>query len=314
MKKSVPCIALLLVLSVLSSEAQRERRGRQGQQRQYRDKGGTVYATAEDGTKLRWRVFPGSGPGPHPAVLVIHGGGFRTEPVSPMSIQAGQDAAAAGFNAFVVEYRLAPPGKLPDQKSSGRYPEQTNDLKKAVRAARQYPGGNGKVGAIGGSAGGAHDVYLAATGTQGDDRLDAAVALSGAYDFTDPGSLEQTGFRRKTANYAGSSATDSLRKASPITYVDSEVAPLYVIASDDEAMPPQQFTNLIRKLNDVGAKGFKQFLRTNSHRHSFSYWPDVGKRALDFLKEHLGAPESGPPKANETSTPAASTTPSPATR
>jgi dipeptidyl aminopeptidase/acylaminoacyl peptidase len=56
--------------------------------------------------------------------------------------------------------------------------DQTNDLKQAVRAARKYPGGNGKVGAIGGSAGGSHDVYLAATGTKDDDRLDAAVALS----------------------------------------------------------------------------------------------------------------------------------------
>mgnify|MGYP003694789245 CR=1 FL=1 len=86
------------------------------------------------------------------------------------------------------------------------------------------------------------------------------------------------GFRRKTANYAGASDTDSLRKASPITYVDSEVAPLYVIASDDEAMPPQQFSDLMRKLKDVGAKEFKQLLRTNSHRHSFSYWARCGDK------------------------------------
>jgi hypothetical protein len=80
------------------------------------------------------------------------------------------------------------PGALPGQKSNGRYQDQTNDLK-TVREARKYPGGNGKVGAIGGSAGGSHDVYLAATETKGDDRFDAAVALSGAYDFTDKRSL-----------------------------------------------------------------------------------------------------------------------------
>ncbi len=204
--------------------------------------------------------------------------------------QAARDAAAVGFNAFLVEFRSAPPDKLPGQKSSGRYPEQTNDLKKAVRAARQYPGGNGKVGAIGGSSGGSHDVYLAATGSKGDDRLDAAVAISGAYDFTDPGSLQRPPFRRKVANYVGSSDMDALRKASPITYVDSEVAPLYVIASKDESMPPEQFSDLIRKLKEVGAKGFKQLLRPG-HHHSFSNWPDVSERALDFLKEHLGTPE-----------------------
>ncbi len=74
----------------------------------------------------------------------------------------------------------------------------------AVREARKYPGGNGKVGAIGGSAGGSHDVYLAATGTKGDDRLDAAVAFSGAYDFTDKGSLGLQHFWRIVENYVGS--------------------------------------------------------------------------------------------------------------
>jgi acetyl esterase/lipase len=307
MKKSIPLLALLLVLSVLSSEAQQERRGRRGQHRQHRDNGGTVYATAEDGTQLKWTVFPAVGPGPHPAVLVIHGGGFDREPSSPRMHQAARDAAAVGFNAFLVEFRFAPPDKLPGQKSSGRYPEQTNDLKRAVRAARQYPGGNGKVGAIGGSSGGSHDVYLAATGSKGDDRLDAAVAISGAYDFNDRGSLKHAPFQRKVVNYVGSSDPDSLRKASPITYIDSEVAPLYVIASSDESMPPEQFSDLIRKLHEVGAKDFKQLLRTG-HRHSFSNWPDVREKALDFLKEHLGAPEG----ANATATASPATTPEPA--
>ena len=53
--------------------------------------------------RLKWNVFPGEGPGPHPAVLVIHGGGFRDEPVSPKTLRAARDAAEAGFNAFVPE-------------------------------------------------------------------------------------------------------------------------------------------------------------------------------------------------------------------
>src|SRR6266446_3450714 len=291
MKKSIPFIALLLVLSVVSTEAQRGRPSRQQQRehREHRDLGDTVYATADDGTPLKWKVFSAAGPGPHPAVLVIHGGGFDETPASPKMIQSARDAAAAGFNAFLVEYRLARRSALPGQKSMGRYPDQTNDLKQAVRAARQYPGGNGKVGAIGGSSGGAHDVYLAATGTKGDDRLDAAVALSGAYDFTDQGSLRHEGFRRKVENYTGSSSPEDFRKASPVTYVDASVAPLYVVASDGESMPPEQYRDLIRKLQEVGATNFKQLLQTNSQRHAFANWPEVRDEALDFLKEHLGA-------------------------
>ncbi len=316
MKKSVSFITLLLVLSVASSEAQRERRSRQQQQqhRQRQDLGDTVYATADDGTQLKWKVFPAAGPGPHPAVLVIHGGGFIATPASPKTLQSARDAAAAGFNAFLVDYRLAAArNALPGQKSSGRYPDQTNDLKEAVRAARKYPGGNGKVGAIGGSAGGSHDVYLAATGTKGDDRLDAAVALSGAYDFTDEESLGKGQFRRKVENYAGSPSPEDLRKASPITYVDASVAPLYVVASDDEAMPPEQYRDLIRRLKEVGATNFKQLLRTNSHQHAFSYWPEVRDEALDFLKEHLGA-EASSAKTGARPRPAASATASPTAR
>ncbi len=302
--KTLSILVLFLVLNLPPVEArerdrERDREARQ-ERRQERNRSaarGTVYGTADDGTELKWTVYPASGAGPHPAVLVIHGGGFRKEPNSPKTIQAARDAAAAGFNVFHAEYRLAAPGRLPGQKSAGRYPDQTNDLKIAVRAARVYPGGNGKVGAIGGSAGAAHDVYLAATGTAGDDRLDAAVALSGAYDFNEPGSHEHRGFEMKVKNYVGSSDPAALRKASPITYVDAAVAPLFVIASDREAMPPEQYPNLIQKLESVGATNFQKLLRTDSQAHAFAYWPEVRDRCLAFLKENLGAPSkatSGP--------------------
>ena len=200
MMKTAAIIALLLLLNIPPAYTQDDRGGQRRQRRRNQASSGTVYGTADDGTPLRWTLYPGAGPGPHPAVLVIHGGGFKKEPNSPKTIQAAEDAAAAGFNGFLVEYRLASRRGLPGQKSMGRYPDQTNDLKIAVRAARHYAGGNGKVGAIGGSAGGAHDVYLAATGTPGDDRLDAAVALSGVYNFTDQGLSAQRNFKNLVAN------------------------------------------------------------------------------------------------------------------
>src|SRR6266446_5152034 len=94
MKKSIPFIALLLVLSVVSTEAQRGRPSRQQQRehREHRDLGDTVYATADDGTPLKWKVFSAAGPGPHPAVLVIHGGGFDETPASPKMIQSARGA------------------------------------------------------------------------------------------------------------------------------------------------------------------------------------------------------------------------------
>lgn len=293
--KNKVLIGLFLLLLVPSGFTQDDRREQRRQRRRQLDEKSTVYAKADDGTELRWTVYPGAGPGPHPAVLVIHGGGFVKEPNSPKTLQTAEDAAAAGFNAFHVEYRLASRrGGLSGQTSSGQYPDQTNDLKLAVRAARKFPGGNGKVGAIGGSAGGAHAVYLAATGTAGDDRLDAAVALSGAYDFNDLGSQKQRNFQRLVINYAGSSDPAALTKASPVTYVDANTAPLLVMASDDDAMPPEQYDDLIKKLNASGARDFQKLLRTNSRAHAFAYWPEVRQQCLAFLKQKLGAPSTAP--------------------
>ena len=300
MNRVVLLSILVLLLSIGASDGQRERRGgraERGQSRQQEqiDSRATIYATADDGTPLKWTVFPAQGPGPHPSVLVIHGGHFATLPASPNSLRAGRDLAAAGFNAFYVRYRLARPGSLPGQKSDGRYPDQTNDLKQAVRAARAYSGGNGKVGAIGGSAGASHVVYLAATGTKGDDRLDAGVGLSGAYDFVELVSRSNRVIQRKIENYVGSANPEAIRKASPISYVDAGVSPLYVVASGDETMPPGQLPDLVRKLQQMGATNFKQLFRENSHQHAFSNWPDVRQEALQFLQENLGGP-AGPIK------------------
>ena len=247
----------------------------------------TVYGTADDGTPLRWTVYPAAGPGPHPSVLVIHGGSFKAEPGSPRAIQSAKDAAASGFNAFQIEYRLASRPGIAGQKSSGRYPDQTNDVRVAVRAARNYPGSNGKVGAIGGSAGGSHDVYLAATGTVGDDRLDAAVTLSGAYDFTENGREEQRAFHRLVTNYVGSEDPAALQKASPITYVDAKVAPLFVVASDHDSMPSSQYIDLIKRLDSLGVTNYEKVLMTNSRAHAFANWPAVKDRALAFLHKYL---------------------------
>ncbi|MEO6970938.1 MAG: alpha/beta hydrolase, partial [Chthoniobacterales bacterium] len=146
-----------------------------------------VFGTAADGTVLHWYVYTPSTPGPWPAVLVIHGGGFNanTPNSSPDSITCAEDLAAAGYIAFSIEYRLAPPGALPGQKSDGRFPQQEDDVKLAVRTARADSRCNGQVGAVGGSAGGYHVAYVAATGTPGYDRIDVGVCLSGLYDMSD---------------------------------------------------------------------------------------------------------------------------------
>jgi len=263
-------------------------------------------------TPLRWRVFVPTDGETHPAIIVIHGGGFKGGDFD--DTRTDQDLVCAGFCVFDIEYRLAPGGELFGQASDpGRYPEQTDDVAAAIRAARNpaqtsvaFGRVNGKVGAVGGSAGASHAAYCAAAPTLGGDQLDAAVLLSGAYDFHDPASLIDTRcsqFGADVRNYVGCSpgpACDSdgglLDLASPYRRFTNSSSPVFIIATNLDPMPPNQFAILVNKVAAVGVRNCEQLLITERPgpdgctRHSFGYWPHVKDQAIAFLNTWLNNP------------------------
>ena len=262
-----------------------------------------TYATASDGTALHWVVYTPAGTGPWPAVLVIHGGGFKagTPTSSPESVNCGRDLAAAGFIAFSIEYRLAPLGFLEGQVSDGRFPEQTDDVRLAVLAARFDPRSNGLVGSVGGSAGGYHTAFAAGAGTVGQDRIDVGVSLSGAYDLSDfspdPG-IDH--FTNDVTNYVGveSSHVETLRSASPAWLADAATTPLLLIHSTEESMPFSQQGDMTSRLDALGLTNYEAMTLPGSG-HSFAYWQTVKDRAILFLSSWFqGVPP--PPEPSPT--------------
>ena len=260
-------------------------------------------------TPLRWRAFIPHDGQIHPAIIVIHGGHFNAGDFTDS--QTDQDLVCAGFCVFDIEYRLAPPGRVRGQgRDLGHYPEQTDDVATAIRAARNpaptsvaFGRVNGRVGAVGGSAGASHAAYCAAGPTLGGDQLDAAVLLSGAYDFHDPASLIDTRcatFGADVRNYVGCSpgpACDGngglLDLASPYRRFTSSSSPVLIIASNLDPMPPNQYTILVNKVAQVRVPGCVQLLITESPGpdgctgHSFELWPDVRDQAIVFLNTFL---------------------------
>jgi acetyl esterase/lipase len=260
-------------------------------------------------TPLFWRAFVPNDSQTHPAILVIHGGDFNSGIF--VDTQTDEDLVCAGFVVFDIAYRLAPPGKLPGQGADlGRYPEQTTDVTTATRAARNPPPTsiafgrvNGKVGAVGGSAGASHAAYCSAGPTLGGDQLDAAVLMSGAYDFHDPASLADTRcatFGADVRNYVGCSPGPTcdgngglLDQASPYRRFTSSSSPVFIIASNLDPMPPNQFTILVNLVAAVGVPNCQNLLITQTPGrdgctgHSFELWPIVKNQAIAFLNTLL---------------------------
>jgi acetyl esterase/lipase len=132
---------------------------------------------------------PKTGEGPFPAILCIHGGGFRA------GSRQGYDAqcirlAQHGYVAATVTYRLAP---------RYQFPAAVNDVKEAVRWLRanadKYHLDPHRVGVTGGSAGGHLAQFLGVTADvkqfEGDgghrdrsSRVACVVNFFGPSDFT----------------------------------------------------------------------------------------------------------------------------------
>src|SRR5581483_11615346 len=101
---------------------------------------------------------PKNGDGPFPAVVCIHGGGFRA------GSRQGYDGlclrlAQRGYVAVTASYRLAP---------QFQFPAAVHDVKAAVRwlraNAKKYHIDPERIGVTGGSAGGHLAQFLGVTG------------------------------------------------------------------------------------------------------------------------------------------------------
>ncbi|MBA3650974.1 MAG: alpha/beta hydrolase, partial [Chthoniobacterales bacterium] len=258
-----------------------------------------VFGNASDGTVLHWMAYTPTTPGPWPVVLIIHGGGFdsNTPDSSPESVNCAQDMAAAGYIAFSIEYRLAPPGALPGQVSDGRFPDQSDDAQVAIRAARADQRGNGQVAAVGGSGGGYLTAFWAGSGTPGDDRIDVGVSLSGVYDLSDFSPNPTLNYFTSTVtNYVDVDSTDTeaLRAASPAWLVDSAIAPLLMVNSISDPMPYSQMGDMIEHLDALGVTNY-QAISFPGGTHAFANWPSVKEQALAFIANGFAGIAPPPP-------------------
>jgi hypothetical protein len=229
-------------------------------------------------------------------------------------VNCNRELAAAGFIVFSIEYRLAPNGAIAGQVSDGRFPDQSDDTRMAVLAARADSRCNGKVGAVGGSSGGYEAAFVAGTGTPGQDRIDVGVSLSGAYDLSDFSPNPNIwAFIDNVTNYVGVAQTDvaALQSASPVYLIDSGVAPLFLVHSTDDPMPYSQLGDMTRTLDALGVTNY--WTETiPGYNHAFANWETVRDSAITFLAAGFaGVPPPPPPFPTPTPPPNPGATPEP---
>jgi acetyl esterase/lipase len=266
-----------------------------------------------DNTVLEWRVFEPNPtpPGGHgPCILLLHEGGFYTGNIfSGLLDNPVQDLAQDGYYVFVAAYREAPCGLVTgqachDDPTSGRPPQQTNDVKAFIRAMKNDIRCNGKFGVVGGSSGASHGAFAVFDTTStsdwpywnrdGDDRPLAVACLSGAYDFTDRtldacysgfGGDPTNAFRDKIENYTGTcvrfDATGGPNQwsSSPVAHLqsfttDKPFRPMYFIHARYDSQPYHQLADVQCKLSEVGVDSSRYQVLTilDSPEHAFQYW------------------------------------------
>lgn len=239
------------------------------------------------GDKLALDVYQPAKKGKdRPAVILIHGGGWRAGDKQVFAEQ-GNALAAAGFVAFSANYRLAP---------GHTYPAAIDDLETAVEWVRKHADDYGvepkRIGALGSSAG-AHLAGMLATVGEGSlrrgHRIAAAVSWSGPMDLIPLGTLPaSTRPEGAVPTFLGCTADvcpDKYADASPITHVDKSDAPMLLANSTTELVPQAQADRMKVALDNAGVANEAIILPGKAHARAYA--DRVWDQTVAFLENYL---------------------------
>jgi acetyl esterase/lipase len=233
--------------------------------------------------------------GPVPAVILIHGGGWKGG-YRQMYHYYCTKLAEHGYVAATISYRLS---------NEAPYPAAFEDVKSAVRWLRanatKYNVNPERIAAVGGSAGG-HLALLVAyasdtagskrTGDNHDvsSRVQAVVSLYGPTDLT----AETARSKREVVSFLGGKTIDEqpevYEEASPIKQVSKDDPPTLLLhGSIDTTVPIEQSEMLVEALKKNGVPC--EYDRVEGWPHAMDLERDVNQHCLmrifEFLDKHL---------------------------
>jgi len=237
---------------------------------------------------------PKDGAGPFPAVVCIHGGGFRAgkrESYDKLCLTLAQN----GYVAITVTYRLAPaypfPAAVLDSKSAVRW----------LRAnAAKYHVDPTRIGATGGSAGGHLSQFLGVTAGvkkfDAGDNLDQSSAVACVVNFYGPSDLTKSYGKSVDAAqvlplfFAGDLST-KLREhivGSPLYWVTPNAAPTLVVhGTEDKFVAYEQAGWMVDKLKASAVEAELLTLEGAGHGFKGADAEKAEKALIEFFGRHL---------------------------
>jgi acetyl esterase/lipase len=230
------------------------------------------------------------GPGPFPAVIIVHGGGWSGgDKASDMSLLF-KPLTDANFTWFSINYRLAP---------KYQFPACIEDVEQAIRwvkmHAAEYKVDPQRIALVGESAGG-HLVCLAAVRAHDDTRVAAVVA------FAAPVSLEAEVAYRKGLSPAlkklfnreeyNDEVRAILREASPLFQLKSALPPFLLIhGTDDKSVLYEQSVIFQKRLKELGVPC--GLITIEKGVHGMKNWEKLDRsykeKMIVWLQHALGA-------------------------
>lgn len=263
---------------------------------------GVVFAHVDD-QDLALDVFRAPGDEPKPALVLLHGGGWKAGARGHVN-EPARAFASLGYAAVPVSYRL-----LSGERA--RFPAAVNDVRCAVRYLRVHAAELGidpeRIGVLGFSAGG-HLAAMVATASdvtalepecpvrEGSPEVQAAVSFYGAHDLN---ARFGSGARRLISDFMGPpNSAEQRAAASPITYVDEHDPPMLLVHGvRDAVVPVEQSRSMHARL--LAAHVPTELVEVREGLHGFSIFregrhPRASCTTLRFLAAHLH-PTAPPP-------------------
>lgn len=254
-----------------------------------------VYGNAGAEKLMLDLALPKEGKGPFPAVVCIHGGGWRAGSRQNLTALT-KTLAEKGYVAVTISYRLTPKAK---------FPGQVHDCKAAVRwlraNAKKYRINADKIGAVGFSAGGHLVCMLGATdksdgleGKNGNEdqssRVQAVVSFFGPTDFINK-TWEEAVEKTYLIPFFGGTykeAKDTYAKGSPLKYVKKGAPPFLFIHGDKDTLVGLHHSEKMAKaLKGVGAEAEVMVMKGEGHGWGGKALQDTLNRSLKFFDEKL---------------------------